>query len=93
MIFASSMKMGWYFEVGTRVMAIVMEVVMVVQIFGGKVGYTLARTEAYSMHKAYKVDIVIGIGGTTVPELGTERNSHQDSLSTLDSKVNYEVAK
>lgn len=55
MIDASAIKMDWCFEVGERVD--VMEVVMVMNVVRVKVGYTLVVIEAYSMHKACRVDI------------------------------------
>lgn len=41
MIVESVVKMGWYFEVGERIVVVVTKVVMVMKIVGDKVGYTL----------------------------------------------------
>jgi len=44
------------------------------------------------MHKAYRVDVVVDIEGRKVVGLGTESYFCKDSLSTVGSKVKYEVA-
>lgn len=69
-------------------MAILTEVVLVMHVFGDKVGYRLAGIEVYSMHKAYRVDVLVDTEGRKVVGLGAEIHFRKDSLSTVGSKVN-----
>jgi len=41
------MKKGWYFELVEMVVVVVMEVVLVMQIIGDKVGYNLVGIEEH----------------------------------------------
>ena len=91
MIVAFFVKMGWLFEVWGKGCGCCNGGGNGNAYCWGKVGYTLAGIDAYSMHKECRVDIVIDTKGTKVLRLGDERYSHKDSLSTLFSKVKSEV--